>query len=454
MPGFKKFALTQASKRLLPLLGKASDENFEKFLILAEKLAPGDYPKFVAGYLLKAWRKRHPQMILLRNVLRDINSNCRDTLLTNFLLRCHWQGHELREKARAQGLPAPFTILISPTMRCNLRCEGCYAAYYSPKDDLELDLIDRVLGEAKELGTYIAVILGGEPFIRQDMWEIYQRHHDMIFHIFTNGTLITREVAQRLADLGNIVPAISIEGFEEDTDARRGKGTFRKIMQAMDNLREAGVPFGFSSMVTRRNVETLVSDEFYDMLIEKGCYLGWHFLYMPVGRDPDTSLMPTPEQRRLLRERGAARLRSEKPIWVMDFWNDAPYVTGCIAGGRHFFHINSRGDVEPCIFQHFAVDNIKQKTLKEVLMSPLFREIRSRQPFHENLLRPCMIIDHPQILREMVAKYGARPTEPGAETIVTRLADELDRYAAGVAREMDPVWEKEFVSRGFSSGIK
>jgi len=416
MPGFKKFALTQASKRLLPLLGKASDENFEKFLILAEKLAPGDYPKFVAGYLLKAWRKRHPQMILLRNVLRDINSNCRDTLLTNFLLRCHWQGHELREKARAQGLPAPFTILISPTMRCNLRC--------------------------------------GEPFIRQDMWEIYKRHHDMIFHIFTNGTLITREVAQRLADLGNIVPAISIEGFEEDTDARRGKGTFRKIMQAMDNLREAGVPFGFSSMVTRRNVETLVSDEFYDMLIEKGCYLGWHFLYMPVGRDPDTSLMPTPEQRRLLRERGAARLRSEKPIWVMDFWNDAPYVTGCIAGGRHFFHINSRGDVEPCIFQHFAVDNIKQKTLKEVLMSPLFREIRSRQPFHENLLRPCMIIDHPQILREMVAKYGARPTEPGAETIVTRLADELDRYAAGVAREMDPVWEKEFVSRGFSSGIK
>jgi len=182
----------------------------------------------------------------------------------------------------------------------------------------------------------------------------------------------------------------SLEGFEEETDARRGKGTFRKIMQGMDNLREVGAPFGFSSMVTRHNVDTIVSDEFNDMLIEKGCLIGWHFLYIPVGVDPDASLMPTAEQRELMRQRGAQRLRNEKPIFVIDFWNDAPYVGGCIAGGRNYFHINARGDAEPCIFVHLAVDNIKQKSLKEVINSPYFRGIRARQPYTDNLLRPCI----------------------------------------------------------------
>ncbi|MCL0065158.1 radical SAM protein, partial [Dehalococcoidia bacterium] len=356
---------------------------------------------------------------------------------------------EIRKK---EGLSIPNTFLISPTMRCNLRCAGCYAANYSMKDDLETEVIDQVLTEGKDLGIFFVTILGGEPFIRPDLWDIYQRHSDITFHIYTNGTLVNKEVAGKLAELGNVIIIFSLEGFEEETDARRGRGVFQKVMQGMDNLREAGVIFGYSVMVTSQNVGTIISDEFNDMLVEKGCLFGWHFLYIPSGIDPDVSLMPTAEQRELMRLRGAQRIREEKPILVFDFWNDAPFVGGCIAAGRHFFHINSHGDVEPCIFAHLATDNVKQKSLKEILNSPYFRGIRSRQ-LHiynsGNLLRPCMIIDHPHLLREICTEFRPYPTHEGAETLVTTLCGELDRYSAEVARVLDAAWERDFVSRGF-----
>jgi len=357
------------------------------------------------------------------------------------------QGNMIREQLRSQGLAAPQAYLISPTMRCNLRCPGCYAANYSQKDDLELEVIDRTLTEGEGLGMFWVTILGGEPFVRRDMWEIYKRHEDVFFQVFTNGTLVDKEATRKLAELGNVGVIFSLEGFEEETDARRGKGVFQKVMQGMDNLREAGVPFGFSVMVTRRNVDTIISDEFNDMLVGKGCFVGWHFLYIPVGRDPDISLMPTAEQRELMRRRGAQRIRNEKPIFIFDFWNDAPHVGGCIAGGFHYFHINSRGDVEPCIFVHLAVDNIKQTSLKEAIESPYFRAIRARQPYSDNLLRPCMIIDHPHVLRGICTECQPHPTDGPICGLVTSLAGDLDRYSHEAAAILDPVWEREFASR-------
>jgi MoaA/NifB/PqqE/SkfB family radical SAM enzyme len=351
-------------------------------------------------------------------------------------------------------------------MRCNLGSAGCYAANYSTKDDLELEVIDRVLSESEELGIFWATILGGEPFIRQDMWEIYKKHNDIFFQIYTNGTLVDKEVARKLAALGNILVIFSLEGFEEETDSRRGKGVFQKVMEGMDNLREVGVPFGmdnlrevgvpfgFSIMATRHNVDTLVSDEFYDMLIEKGCLIGWQFLYIPVGLNPDTSLMPTAEQRERLRVRGPRRIRSEKPIFTIDFWNDAPHMGGCIAGARHFLHITSHGDVEPCVFIHLATDNIHDKSLKEVINSPFFRAFRARQPYSENLLRPCTMIDHPQVLREICNECHPYSTDgPFCGLITSPISDALDKYSQEVAKIMDPVWEHEFVGFHFTGSI-
>jgi MoaA/NifB/PqqE/SkfB family radical SAM enzyme len=266
----------------------------------------------------------------------------------------------------------------------------------------------------------------------------------VLFQIFTNGTLVTPELVVELAKTGNVVINFSIEGFEEETDARRGTGSFRKVMEGMDLLREAGVPFGFSVMITRYNINTIISEEFNDMLIEKGCLIGWHFLYLPLGKNPDVSLMPTPEQRDMLRRRGGQYIRKNKPILIIDFWNDAPVVGGCIAGGTYYFHISSRGDVEPCIFVHAATDNIRQKSLKEAVNSPFFKSIRSHQPYSPNLLRPCMIIDHPHMLRQFYNEFKAYPTDGNECGLTTYLAGDLDKYSQEAARILDPVWEREY----------
>ena len=447
----KEFAAKQVAKQLLPMVGRMSDRDLGRLLFLTRKLAPTDFTRSFIDTLDRMREEQHPTIELIRRVIRQTSPHVRKRLVNSLLVKELMQGNVIRERIRSEGLAAPQTYLISPTMRCNLRCAGCYASNYSMKDDLEFEVIDRILTEGEELGMFWVTILGGEPFVRQDMWEIYKRHNDIFFQIYTNGTLIDKEAAKKLAELGNVLVNFSLEGFEEDTDARRGKGVFQKIMQGMDNLREVGVPFGFSSMVTRHNVDTIISDEFNDMLIEKGCLIGWHFLYIPVGFHPDTSLMPTAAQRELMRRRGAQRIRNEKPIFVIDFWNDAPYVGGCIAGGRNYFHINARGDVEPCIFVHLAADNIKQKSLKEVINSPYFRGIRARQPYTDNLLRPCMIIDHTHVLRGLCDEFHPCPTDGPVCELVTTLVSDLDRYSQEVAGILDPVWEREFAARHFIS---
>ena len=449
----KEFAAKQAAKQILPLVGGLSDKNLGRFLSLARKITPDEGTRSTFDALNRLRKEQHPIVELLRRAIRQSNPHLRQRLVNNLLIKHYWYGSVRRNELRSQGLSVPATYLISPTMRCNRRCAGCYAGNYSMKDDLELEVIDRVLSEGEELGIFFVTILGGEPFIRQDMWEIYKRHNDIFFQVFTNGTFVDNEVARKLAEVGNVFIIFSLEGFEEETDARRGKGIFRKVMQGMDNLQEVGVPFGFSIMTTRRNVDTIVSDEFNDMLVEKGCLIGWHFLYIPVGLNPDTNLMPTAEQRELMRVLGARRIRNEKPLLTLDFWNDAPVVGGCISGSRHYFHINSHGDVEPCIFIHLATDNIHDKSLREVINSPFFRGFRAHQPYGENLLRPCPIIDHPQVLREICAEFHPYSTDaPACGLIASPISDALDKYSQEVAKIMDTVWEREFAVRHFLPG--
>jgi len=234
-----------------------------------------------------------------------------------------------------------------------------------------------------------------------------------------------------------------LEGFEEDTDYRRGKRTFQKIVQCFNNLQEQGIVTGASSMVTRNNIETVASDKFIDFLIEMGVFYLWYFLFIPVGKDPEMDLMPTPEQREYLRKRDA-EIRKAKPIFIGDFWNDAPAVGGCIAGGRNYLHITSSGDVQPCVFVHYAVDNIKEKSLKEILTSGFFKAIRARQPYSHNFLTPCMIIDHPDVYREVIRICKPSPTHEGAETILTSLKDQIDEYGRQIRLIEDRVWEKEY----------
>ncbi len=268
----------------------------------------------------------------------------------------------------------------------------------------------------------------------------------VLYTIYTNGRLIDEKICQRFVEVGNVIPAISLEGFKEETDKRRGPEHFDRVMKAMDLLKEAQILFGFSATLTRHNAELLSGDRFVDLMIEKGCVLGWYFMYVPIGREPNLELMQTPKQRGYQFER-LTFIRSTKPILLADFWNDGPVVGGCISGGRKYFHINANGDIKPCVFCHFATHNIRESSLQDAIRSPLFQTIRCQLPSYENLLRPCVIIDRPEISRKTIAEHGAYFTHDGAEIVYEELANQMDQYAKDYGEIADRLWENHIQSK-------
>ena len=380
-------------------------------------------------------------LLVSKNVLPRLSPNARRKFVSNFLGGLVVGAKYSDEFLSQEGFEPPDFIVISPTMRCNLKCYGCYSGEYKKKDALDFHTLDRIINEAKALGIYFITLTGGEIFIRDDIFDLLEKHNDVYFMCYTNGTRLDDKNVQRLAELGNLLPCISVEGFEKETEERRGKGTWKAITAAMDRLKAAGCLFGFSATATSLNTELICSEEFIDFLVEKGCFLGWYFTYIPIGREPDLELMQTPEQRNFMRHQ-VNHLRMNKPIILADFWNDGELTGGCIAGGRVYLHINAAGDVEPCVFTPFAVDNIMDKSLREVLKSDFFTRLRENQKLVTNRMRPCMIIDHPHYLRDAVFHSQARPSYPGAESLVTTLADGLDRYSNSYGEIADRMWER------------
>ncbi len=429
----KHFAAVHTAKTILKILPRISEQRLLEFSLVQRGLeSVSYYPEgrdFIEALLLHG-----------RRVVGRCSKNCLNKFAENLIVNELVAAAPKREEFKNRyGFDPPFLLVLSPTMRCNLRCYGCYAAEYE-KEEMETALIHRILREAREVGIYFITISGGEPFIRPDLLDIFEAHSDMYFQVYTNGTLIDDAMVKKLARLGNVLPAISVEGMEKETDARRGPGAFQKIVSAMARLREEGVLFGFSATATRENNELIISDEFVDFLAEQGCFIGWFFNYIPIGKNPCLELMPTPGQR-IYRRKRLIELRRRAKVVMADFWNDGPLVGGCIAGDR-YLHINCRGVVEPCVFLHFAVDNIKEKSLCEVLNSQFFHAIRRRHPYSKNYYRPCLIIDHPRLLREVVEESGARPTHPGADTILTQFSKNLDEYASAYGKLADALWEE------------
>ena len=231
-----------------------------------------------------------------------------------------------------------------------------------------------------------------------------------MFLAFTNSTLIDEKFANDMLRVGNFIPAISLEGNEHATDGRRGDGVFQRVMKSIGLLREKGLPFGISCCYTSQNFDSITSEEYYDFLIEQGALFVWFFHYMPVGNSAVPELLPTPEQREETMRR-IRKYRVEKPLFAIDFQNDGQYAGGCIAGGRRYLHINSNGDVEPCAFIHYSDSNIREKTLLECLQSPLFMGYHDNQPFNDNLLKPCPMLENPQYIRSMVEASNSKSTD-------------------------------------------
>ena len=423
-------------------LGENPLGNLPKIINIAEKFAIKSTDKQAISYYKKILNDPEDNYgKMLRRFIGSTNNNCLKKMLTNFVINSGFKGRRVADKKLKEiGVDIPWTILIDPTNACNLKCNGCWAAEYEKTCSLSFETLNRIIKEGKELGIYMYIYSGGEPFLRKnDIIKLCKIHNDCMFSCFTNGTLIDDSCAEELAEVNNFIPGISIEGWEKETDLRRGNGTYAKVLKAMDCLKKANVPFGFSVCYHSKNYNSVVSDDFIDFMIEKGAYFGWYFTYIPIGKNAVMDLMVNAEQRKYMYYR-IRNLRQTKPILVMDFWNDGEFVGGCIAGGRKYFHINANGDIEPCAFIHYANLNINNCSLEEALKSPIFMEYQLNQPFNKNHLRPCPLLDNPSMLRKMVKNSNAFSTQYFDNENVDDLTEKCEKTAYNWSITADELW--------------
>ena len=336
----------------------------------------------------------------------------------------------------AFGKRAPSFLLIAPGKACNLRCPGCYSDSEDEANKLEWSLVDRIMQEAKSLwGERFFVISGGEPFAYRSegkgLLDLFEKHRDCFFMVYTNGTLIDGRASKRMAETGNALLCLSLEGFKERTDARRGAGIFDRVMGTMDRLNRDGVPYGVSLTATCENAEEILSEEFIDFIMAKGALLGFIFHYMPIGRSFTLDLMPTPEQRAWMWRRSWDVVR-EKRLFLPDFWNHGTCVDGCIAAGGHgqggYFYIDWNGAVTPCVFMPYSPVNIhdvyaRGQTLNDVWQQPFFQDVRQWQYDYidngRSMIAPCLNRDHHDELEQLLLRCEPEPTDANAaETLV------------------------------------
>ncbi len=379
-----------------------------------------------------------------------------------------------RKKAMMQfkdkyGIIPPMFVTLAPTKKCNLNCTGCYASSTAATaETLEWSILDKIIQELHdEMGMRFFVITGGEPLLYESegktILDLPKKWNDSFFLMYTNGTLITKEISKEIAELGNITPAVSVEGFEDQTDKRRGKGVHKKIFNAINNLRDAGVPFGVSVTATKENLEVLLSDEFYDNYFEAlGATYMWIFQYMPIGRKFTTNLMISPTQRFELFKKWKQVL-SDKQWFVADFWNSAILSNGCLSCGTvgGYFYIDWNGNIMPCVFIPYYKDNAKElfsqgKKISDVLFSDFFVKGREWQKeyFNQdgklgNMMRPCFIRDHHKSFLKIAKATEVLPQDKAAEEAMgdEGYHQELIRFDEELKQIEDPYWDKVYAKK-------
>lgn len=307
-----------------------------------------------------------------------------------------------------ENLVVPQIIILSPTTVCNYSCFGCYAHNYSHDSELSLERIDRLLTEAKDLGTFAFLIGGGEPFLQLQLADLLGKHKSLLFLTFTNGSQIDQALAEKLAGHGNVVPLLSVDGDLEQTNARRGLGAYERVLSVMACFRSVNLVFGFSVMATRRNLTTITTESFTDELLNHGCGIGIFVEYVPVGNAPDQGLVLGEEHRQQLREY-VIRSRRNKSLILFLLPDDADDGTGCGAASR-FIHISANGDIEPCPFAHYAQTSVRDMSLREALRSPFLEEIRGDRALLKHCESGCALVNNSEKLQRIALRTGARAT--------------------------------------------
>ena len=425
--------------------GDHPEEAIEKFLDMGQKMLSGTAPD-MAKSLREAFYPGSKWENMVIDMARRIDPHILHTALLNGAYESAFRGlRETTISAQKNQCNVPWIIIFDPTSACNMHCVGCWAADYSKSLNLTFDEMDSLVKQANDLGCHWFFMTGGEPMVRwKDIVKLAEKHNDSLFSLYTNGTLINQQVCDDCKRLGNVLFSVSLEGSKEANDGRRGEGDYDKVMAAFDLMKANGIPFGVSTAYTRANVEAVTSDEYYDMLIEKGALWAWYFHYMPVGEGANADLMPTVEQREYMfnRIRWVRSVGDEGyPIFAMDFQNDGEFVGGCIAGGRVYCHVNARGDVEPCVFIHYSNANFKESgNWLECLHQPIFQAYRAHYPWNDNLLEPCPMLENSGLLTQIVDEADAKCTEYVTPESAADVCARTKPYAEAWAPKAEELW--------------
>lgn len=295
-----------------------------------------------------------------------------------FFRTVRWQmkAARIRSYWAKQGVHVPPILIFSITNKCNLECQGCYQKTFHPesKQELSADKLKEITREAHRLGIFFFVIAGGEPLIRPEMLQITKEYPEIIFLVFTNGTMIDEAMIKQFKKQKNVVPLISLEGDAGDTDKRRGEGTYEHVIKIMRQLRKDRVFFGTSITLTRHNFATVTTNEFIRDLTEIGCKFFLFLDYTPIQEETEDWVL-TDEQRRKVTDLMKSFRHQFSALFIGVPWDEED-VGGCLSSGRGFVHINAEGDVEPCPFAPISDTNLKEKSLKEALQSEFLKKLR------------------------------------------------------------------------------
>ena len=442
-----RIAVSKVTDVILKNLDKDREKEILKLVDVIEKYMDGEKLDVDFNNIRKKIEDKDSAINkYINKALDEIDPGVLKTIVLNLGFEAFLNGTKTIRKMREKyDCNVPWLILMDPTSACNLHCTGCWAAEYGNRLNLTYEEMDSVVTQGKELGTYLYMFTGGEPLVRKsDIIKLCEKHNDCAFLSFTNGTLVDEEFCQEMKRVGNLYLAISLEGFEAVNDLRRGDGVYGKVMNAMDLLKKNGLVFGTSICYTSKNTETVTSDEFIRLMVDKGCRYAMYFHYMPVGNAASVELLPTPEQRIYMKDRirQIRSLTTGQGLFTFDFQNDGEFVGGCIAGGRNYFHINANGDAEPCVFIHYSGANIRTNTLLEILHQPLFMAYRRNQPFNKNHLRPCPMLENPEILQRMVKETGAKSTDLESPESAEHLCSKCVPYANNWKPYADKIWSE------------
>ena len=329
---------------------------------------------------------------------------------TIFLFRMfwrHWRANRRRKRQQRRVVGTiPSVLAISPTMRCNYNCQGCYSQGRPTDNELSTDELNTLFSEAEELGIHSIILTGGEPLLRDDMLGLIAQHRRLLFFLITNGSLVTAEIARGIARAGNTVLLVSIEGFASDTDQRRQPGTHEVVMRAFANLRKTRAVFGFVATNTTANTSLLATDEFIDQMVAIGCAVGFFTEYVPCGPNPKPEWV-LDEAARVAFHRRILEFRRRKPIVLSQFPDDEYGVENrCSGAGRTSLHINSQGDIEPCPFMPVAHENIRHGGLLAACQSPFLRAIRGQPELLRRQRYACALYEHRNELNGLARQFG------------------------------------------------